>query len=465
MLLSLGSLPGRATCAIVALLVLTVVPAQAADDASGGDQVPRRAEGVVRTPDAASYSVRLRTGAQARSWRGTVSISFRNAGLEPMRRIYLRLWSNGVLGCSARSIVISGMRGGAIGTPNLACTEIPVRLDEELAPGTRTDISMRIEIRVPPVNDRFGHHQGISYMGSALPVLEVHDDLGWHHDPFVDLGESFYSIVGRYRVRFDAPRSLSIAASGFRTSSKVRGTRRIQVFEARDVRDVAWAAGRLKKLTSWSRGTRILLWFRPEATPVGLAAGMLKAAERSMDRLSSAFGRYPYPEVDVVLGTHTSFGGMEYPTLVMSAPYRSIVAHELAHQWWFGIVGNDQFSSPWLDEAFAQWSQGLPWDSWQSCSGPSFPSPSTRLSASMAYWRQHPGWYGVVYGQGACMLEELATRFGRAAFLRVLRRYARDHRLGVTRPREFTDAIEAAAVVAGVTFDADAFWHRWRIDT
>ena len=37
----------------------------------------------------------------------------------------------------------------------------------------------------------------------------------------------------------------------------------------------------------------------------------------------------------------------------------SVVAHEVAHQWFYNIVGNDQVDEPWLDEAFAQYSTNL----------------------------------------------------------------------------------------------------------
>ena len=52
---------------------------------------------------------------------------------------------------------------------------------------------------------------------------------------------------------------------------------------------------------------------------------------------------------------------MEYPTIIFTNPSRFTISHELSHQWWYGIVGDDQFHEPWLDESFATWSEFLPY--------------------------------------------------------------------------------------------------------
>ena len=107
-----------------------------------------------------------------------------------LETIYLRLWSNGVDGCDADAIEIWDLTGGSLGTPALDCTEVPVTLTKALAQGERATISMRLRITLPRRNDRFGYAGGLALVGTALPTLEVHDDLGWHHDAFEDLGES-----------------------------------------------------------------------------------------------------------------------------------------------------------------------------------------------------------------------------------------------------------------------------------
>ncbi len=77
---------------------------------------------------------------------------------------------------------------------------------------------------------------------------------------------------------------------------------------------------------------------------------------------SRLFGPYPYQELDVV-ETPARAGGIEYPTLVVISDrlytghprLEWVVAHEVAHQWWYGMVGSDQVDEPWLDEALTQY--------------------------------------------------------------------------------------------------------------
>jgi aminopeptidase N len=79
------------------------------------------------------------------------------------------------------------------------------------------------------------------------------------------------------------------------------------------------------------------------------------------------FGAYPYGHVTIVdPAWHSGAGGMEYPTLFTGgtrwlAPGRvvtpeEVVVHEAGHQFWYGIVGNNEFEDAWMDEGFNQFS-------------------------------------------------------------------------------------------------------------
>jgi hypothetical protein len=293
----------------------------------------------------------------------------------------------------------------------------------------------------------------------------VHDDRGWHLPPFVDLGESFYSIVGDYEVTLDVPADLDTPTSGVEVGGETSATRRITTYRAEDVRDFTWAAGRLSELTRRSGETAVRIWYRPAVNGHDRARQAARDARASMDTFSAAFGTFPYPEVDVILTGFTTFGGMEYPTIVFSDPSRLTIAHELAHQWWYGIVGDDQFTEPWLDESFATWSQHLPFEPWVGCDGVTFPSEAARITNDMGYWRGHRDEYWVVYQGGGCLLADLADRFGLDRFVQILRGHAAGSWLGVARTSDFTTAIEAAAIEDALPgFDPGAFWRAWRVD-
>ena len=118
-------------------------------------------------------------------------------------------------------------------------------------------------IDLPADNDRFGYHGGLALLGTALPTLAIHDDLGWHLDPFVDLGESFYSIVGDYQVTLNVPSALRTPTTGVAVASQTAGPRRITTYVAHHVRDFEWAAGRLATVRGRFGRHRVVVSYRP----------------------------------------------------------------------------------------------------------------------------------------------------------------------------------------------------------
>lgn len=436
---------------LTALLAVPATPAAAVDP--------------VRNPGEPSYRVHLSSGATGRVWHGTERITFTNLDAEPLSLIYLRLWSNGVQGCRADAIVVADVTGGTAGELSERCTVLPVELDQAVATGGTATIAFRLAIDLPRRNDRFGTYRGLSLLGTALPTLAIHDDAGWHLPPFVDLGESFYSIVGDYEVTLSVPRALDTPTTGVAVAERTTPRRRTTTYRAQDVRDFAWAAGHLAHLRRRSGETDVVVWYQRDGLTRARALRALRHARRSVDAFSEAFGTFPYPEMDVVLTAFATFGGMEYPTIIFTNPDRLTVAHEIAHQWWYGIVGDDEYTEPWLDESFATWSQYLPFAGWKRCpAGVSFPSDAARITNDMGYWRVHRDEYWLVYGGGGCLLADLASRFGYDRFVEVLRGYAQAHWLGVARTVDFTAAVEAAAVADGLSFDPDAYWSAWRVD-
>ena len=192
---------------------------------------------------------------------------------------------------------------------------------------------------------------------------------------------------------------------------------------------------------------------------------MLAAAQTSVSTFSASFGPYPYPELDVVLGAFPDFGGMEYPTIVFSEVDKWTVAHEVAHQWWYGLVGNDQYAEPWLDESLATWSEELPCGAWVGCAPYAFPG-SARLTNDMGYWGDHPAQYDVVYdGGGLHAGQPGEAASGRPASSASSRATPPTIGWAWPAPEDFTAAIEAAAVLYGVPFNPDVYWATWRVDT
>jgi hypothetical protein len=416
------------------------------------------------TPIEPTYTVSLAGSVDGRRWTGTQSIEFRNGADVPLQAIWLRLWSNGVASCAAPPIRVSAITGGTAGQLAVGCTALPIVLDRAVDPGATGAVSMDVSISLPLRNDRFGYSRGLALVGSALPTLAIHDAGGWHLDPFIDLGESFFSVVGRYRVALTVPRALATPTTGalLGATDNADGTQ-TRTYQANDVRDFAWAAGVLSEIEAFDASNVLVrVWYRAPRFSAAAASAALASAIRSMNEFSADFGRYPYPELDLVLSP-LAYGGMEYSTIVFTTSQRLTIAHEVAHQWWSGIVGNNQFSDPWLDETFASWAEALPWSPYECDGAYAWPNRTVRLSSSMAYWNRHPRQYWILYDQGTCALADAADHLGVDRFITLLREYAAAHWLGVSTVPDFKTALEAAAAAWAPDWDVASYWRHWRI--
>ncbi|HEY8343057.1 MAG TPA: M1 family metallopeptidase [Calditerricola sp.] len=345
-------------------------------------------------------------------------------------------------------------------------------------------VAFRFALLVPRNNGRLSYDAHAVWLGNALPILAMRDAGGWRRDPYYPIGDPFYSEVADYRLQVTVPRGWQVAATGWETPLEASGDRRRYAVRADRVRDVALVLvdGTYTALEGQTpEGVRVRTWSR-RGDRSELARALHEAAVRSLSFFHRTYSPYPYPDYDVVR-TGGFFGGMEYPGLVMvQGAYfgderaRSegllVVVHETAHQWWYGIVGNDEVREPWLDESLAQYStlQFL---------RSAYP-PIARRMERLLYrhalhpetvaWQRRglsvrapvyafPNWTAyslLVYERGGAALWELRRQVGEEAMNRALRRYARQHAL-----RTATGADLLAVLEGELGTKLDGFFRYW----
>jgi aminopeptidase N len=208
--------------------------------------------------------------------------------------------------------------------------------------------------------------------------------------------------------------------------------------------------------------TLVTSYYLPEDAEGGQQA--LGYAADALELFSELFGPYPYAEFDLV-ETPTTAGGIEYPGLVVIARqlynqttgfFEFATVHETAHQWWYGLVGNDQVDEPWLDEALAQYSTTL---YYERLKGPDAADAIRELYFERQYARiveegrdQPVGKpvrayasddYGpIVYGKGPLFFQALRDQVGDQLFLEILRTYLKRYEYGIATPGGFLATAE-----------------------
>ncbi|MFE9369950.1 M1 family aminopeptidase [Streptomyces sp. NPDC006711] len=428
-------------------------------DTSGGTTPPGDS---TRTPASPAYTVNLSSDTSGTQWSGHESATFTNASATALSEIYLRLWDNAHGSCSAMPITVSGVTGGTAGDLSVDCTALKVTLPAPLPQGQSATIGFDLGISVPDGADRFGADGAFSNIGNALPVLAIRDAAGWHLDPYTNNGESFYSLAADFHVTLDHPSGLLVPATGTSVDTPGSSGRTITTATASKVRDFAWAAGPFSKISGTSPAGTAINIYSVSGISSSDAQSMLATAKSAVDTHASRFGAYPYGELDAVIDNNYWFGGMEYPGFVLDLVSTTALTHEIGHQWWYGIVGDDEYNNPWLDEAFADYSTDLAQNKtgtgcWNSVS---WASSAEKITNSMAYWDAHSDRYStVVYGYGKCALHDLRRVLGDTAMAKLLKDYATSHWYGVSTTAEFKAAAQAATAT-----DLTSFWTQHRID-
>ncbi|GAB1640309.1 M1 family metallopeptidase [Krasilnikovia sp. MM14-A1259] len=442
---------------LAAGLAVPAAPAGAAPVQS----LPSATTDATRTPGGAAYTVSLTSDTTGHTWTGHQSITFRNLSAVALSEVYLRLWDNYHGNCPTTPITVSNVTGGTPGALEVGCTALKITLPAPLAQGGNGSIGFDLSIAVPSGVDRFGYDGNYTFLGNALPVLAVRDAAGWHLDPYTNNGESFYALASDYDVTLDHPNGLLVPATGTSTDTPGASGRTVTRAVGSQVREFAWASGAFKKTSGTTAAGVKVNVYSVSSISTRSATSMLNTATAALDAHAARFGAYPYGEADVVLDNGFWFGGMEYPGFVLDLVSSTALAHELAHQWFYGIVGDDEYASPWLDEGFTDYATDLYFNKSGTGCGITWQSAAEKLTNSMAYWDAHSNRYStVVYGYGKCTLHDLRRLIGTTAMDNLLRSYAASHWYGISTVADFKAAAQAAA---GST-DLTSFWATHRVE-
>ena len=254
---------------------------------------------------------------------------------------------------------------------SLSASLLKVPLPRPLPPGDSLTLFIRFNTVLPAVGERFGYYGDHFDVGNWYPVPAVYDREGWHTD--LHLGGEFYQEWGDFRVNITVPRGFVVAATGRLLNPDVlpdsveypdrevnyyrqsEDDTVVYRFEASRVHDFAWSADPEFVLrTTYQDGIRIQLFIQPYQ--LDLWEGMLEVARKTVEWMQKWVGPYPYPVLNVVDGYITA-GGIEYPNLVIINDYiqekrelSATIAHEIIHQWFYGLLANNQTRYGWMDE-------------------------------------------------------------------------------------------------------------------
>jgi len=252
-------------------------------------------------------------------------------------------------------------------------TLMAVALPTDVGPEGTINLAVEWLLRVPRTFARTGRIGDFYFLAQWFPKVAVLEDAGWVSHQF-HASTEFYSDYGTYDVRLTVPTGWVVGATGLpQPAPAARDNAVTTRFVQDDVHDFAFVASphliehnaRFEHATLPAVDIRVLL--QPEHA--GQAERHVAATRATLKYYGEWFGAYPYSHITVVdPAWQSGAGGMEYPTLVTAgtewlAPARvadpeGVTIHEVGHQFWYGLVGNNEFDHAWMDEGLNTYATG-----------------------------------------------------------------------------------------------------------
>lgn len=331
-----------------------------------------------------------------------------------------------------------------------------VELTDELAAGDSTEVRLEFTLTLGAGGfDRVGADDDVSWWASGAPLLAWEPGVGWSRAPFVDLlGETASSPVADTRITVEAPAELTVLMTGDQAEPVAAGEGRRRWTSLEPVaRDVSVAVGTFTTATAEVDGVRV--------TAGVLDGGRLDAQQVAdatagdVEALSERFGPFPYATLTVpVLPDYG--GGIEYPSSILLASSAPVVLlHEVAHMWFYGMVGDDQFRDPWLDEAFASYAESV-----EGALSPAQVEESLAdgraVGGTMADFPTEDAYFGTVYGKGAAALARAREAAGAEAFDAAVRCYVDATAWTTATPADLAVALADLPAATRVLVEAGA---------
>ena len=383
-----------------------------AESAASRPAIGEHAESRPLSQRRVAYDIDVKLLPDSKQLIGSEHITWTHPGRKPVRQIYIHLYPNAFAegstflkesGGTLRddrmdrrypgSMEITSLRlsDGTNLLPDLEFVQpddgnksdrtlARVSLPTPVYPGETLELDVKFRVQLPKVFARMGFYDEFVMAGQWFPKLAAYEvvgqrqrkEEGWNAHQYHAHSE-FYADFGTYEVTITVPESYQVAATGTLSAiSEPRHGIRHWTFTAADVHDFAWAASPHFLVEQrhfpelGTDGITIFLYLDPAHQSA--KERYFRIAWQTMAKFGEWFGPYPYNTLRIVVPPAGAggAGGMEYPTLITawdasippaSLAVEQVVVHELAHQYWYGMVASNEFEEPWLDEGLATYTE------------------------------------------------------------------------------------------------------------
>ena len=428
---------------------------------------------------------------------GSLTITYTNTTGESLTELPFRLYANGPDELNEAVRVSDVIVAGASVTTTLSedGSTLFVPFDEPLAPDATVSIGMTF-ITTVPVNERahygifnIDNDNGTWALAHWYPILAGRDpDRGWVLDPPSVNGDPIFSTTSTYDVTLRTPERWRAVTTGVEIETSEIGSATERRFVSGPSRDFTMVLDDdFEVVEREVEGTTISSWYNPGERRTGEA--VLDYAAQSLTYFNELIGPYPYTTLDFMPVDLFGAAGVEFPQLIyMGSSYYGpnydlsvpngldfTVAHEVLHQWWYGMVGNNQYDHAFIDEGLTNFMSSTLYFS--AVYGPEIGEIMTErhlispfesnIRAGNDQIVNTPtddfppnGYVFAVYTKAPVGFMAIYDEIGAKAFSEAVTMYFYDHWFTVAAPEDLQDAFEDASGQ-----NLDTLWSHWFEET
>lgn len=323
-----------------------------------------------------------------------------------------------------------------------------VDLESELYPTKSVELNFEYNLNLPNINHRYGYGEDTINLGNFFLIACVYDEgEGFFANSYHYNGDPFYSDISNFDAKVTYNKNYVLASTGNVLSEEENEKTKTTTISAKAVRDFALIlSDKFQKISSKIDDTVVNYYFYKDQN----SQKSLQTSVNALKTFSSLFGKYPYSNLSVCESNFV-YGGMEYPNLVFISDdlenyedYTYTIVHEIAHQWWYGMVGNNEYKFGFLDEGLTEYSTYLFFDENPEYELNSkemvknttnsyllfldvykevFTKVDTSMIRSLNEFSTEPEYVYISYVKSVLMLDNLKDIVGKTNFLKSLRYY------------------------------------------
>ncbi len=227
--------------------------------------------------------------------------------------------------------------------------------------GRNTRIKICYKLKLANLKHRLGYYNSFYSLCSFYPYVCPIVDGEYSVREYSKIGESELLHTSSFNVSVSISNNYVLIHTGEEINKTTENKIDTYHLQANNVRDFAIMYSKnVTMRSSTENGINFRYYYQKDSTPFD-EIEIMKTATATFEKL---FGEYGHKNLSLVLAPFP-FGGMEYSEVVVVSDSlkeqsrEEVIAHEIAHMWWFMKVGSDEYYSPWLDESLAEFSTAL----------------------------------------------------------------------------------------------------------